>query len=150
MIVIIVMVVFNIVIFLIIARLFRPKMIIAGYSAYARLLDYGRFRAICDSVKAVLLADMAHISGLVAGGVIPSPFEFADVVTTTTHKSLRGVRCALNCTLYKLHVVQAARCTLKTLHTENAAQVRYDLLPARTEGSGQGRETRYVRLRAED
>ena len=75
-------------------------MIIAGYSAYARLLDYGRFRAICDSVKAVLLADMAHISGLVAGGVIPSPFEFADVVTTTTHKSLRGVRCVLHCILH--------------------------------------------------
>ena len=120
-IVMIVMIVFDIVIFLIIARLFRPKMIIAGYSAYARLLDYGRFRAICDSVKAVLLADMAHISGLVAGGVIPSPFEVADVVTTTTHKSLRGVRCALNCTLYKLHAVQAARCTSCTLHTENAA-----------------------------
>lgn len=77
------------------AKLFRPKMIIAGFSAYARLLDYGRFRSICDNVKAVLLADMAHISGLVAGGVIPSPFEYADVVTTTTHKSLRGVRSGM-------------------------------------------------------
>ena len=51
-----------------------------------------RFRSICDATKSVLLADMAHISGLVAGGVIPSPFDHADVVTTTTHKSLRGVR----------------------------------------------------------
>merc|ERR1739838_184440 len=77
------------------AKLFRPKMIIAGFSAYARLLDYARFRSICDGVNAVLLADMAHISGLVAGGVIPSPFDHADVVTTTTHKSLRGVRSGM-------------------------------------------------------
>jgi len=77
------------------AKLFRPKMIIAGYSAYARLLDYARFRSICDQTKSVLLADMAHISGLVAAGVIPSPFEHADVVTTTTHKSLRGVRSGM-------------------------------------------------------
>merc|ERR1711915_518746 len=77
------------------AKLFRPKMIIAGYSAYARLLDYARFRSICDQTKSVLLADMAHISGLVAAGVIPSPFDHADVVTTTTHKSLRGVRSGM-------------------------------------------------------
>jgi len=77
------------------AALFRPKMIIAGFSAYSRLLDYPRFRSICDKVKAYFLADMAHISGLVAGGVIPGPFEHADVVTTTTHKSLRGVRSGL-------------------------------------------------------
>jgi len=77
------------------AKLFRPKMIIAGFSAYARLLDYARFRSICDTVKATLLADMAHISGLVAGGVIPSPFDYADVVTTTTHKSLRGARSGM-------------------------------------------------------
>jgi len=77
------------------ASFFRPKMIIAGFSAYARLLDYERFRAICDKTKAILLADMAHISGLVAGGVIPTPFDHADVVTTTTHKSLRGVRSGM-------------------------------------------------------
>merc|ERR1712126_762031 len=77
------------------SKLFRPKMIIAGYSAYARLLDYARFREICDSNKSILLADMAHISGLVAAGVIPSPFDHADVVTTTTHKSLRGVRSGM-------------------------------------------------------
>ncbi|XP_049782043.1 serine hydroxymethyltransferase, mitochondrial-like [Schistocerca cancellata] len=77
------------------ALLFRPKVIIAGTSAYSRLLDYECFRKICDSVKAVLMADMAHISGLVAGGVIPSPFEYADIVTTTTHKTLRGARSGL-------------------------------------------------------
>jgi glycine hydroxymethyltransferase len=74
------------------AQLFRPKLIIAGASAYSRDFDYARMRAIADSVGAYLMADMAHISGLVAAGLVKSPFEFADVVTTTTHKSLRGPR----------------------------------------------------------
>uniref|UniRef100_A0A0R3RI99 Serine hydroxymethyltransferase n=1 Tax=Elaeophora elaphi TaxID=1147741 RepID=A0A0R3RI99_9BILA len=74
---------------------FRPNIIIAGTSCYSRLLDYSRFREIADKCGAYLLADMAHISGLVAANVIPSPFEYADVVTTTTHKSLRGPRGAL-------------------------------------------------------
>ncbi|XP_019461799.1 PREDICTED: serine hydroxymethyltransferase, mitochondrial-like isoform X2 [Lupinus angustifolius] len=77
------------------AALFRPKLIVAGASAYARLYDYARIRKVCDKQKAVLLADIAHISGLVAAGVIPSPFDYADVVTTTTHKSLRGPRGAM-------------------------------------------------------
>ena len=77
------------------AMLYRPRIIIAGTSAYSRLIDYKRFRAIADKVGAYLLSDMAHISGLVAGGVIPSPFEYSDVVTTTTHKSLRGPRGAM-------------------------------------------------------
>jgi len=77
------------------AALFRPKLLIAGASAYARHYDYPRMRAIADSVGAVLLADMAHISGLVAADVCPSPFDVADVVTTTTHKSLRGPRGAM-------------------------------------------------------
>nr|XP_008531788.1 PREDICTED: serine hydroxymethyltransferase, mitochondrial [Equus przewalskii] len=77
------------------ARLFRPRLIIAGTSAYARLIDYARMREVCDEVKAHLLADMAHISGLVAAKVIPSPFKHADVVTTTTHKTLRGARSGL-------------------------------------------------------
>uniref|UniRef100_A0A6I8Q8G7 Serine hydroxymethyltransferase n=1 Tax=Xenopus tropicalis TaxID=8364 RepID=A0A6I8Q8G7_XENTR len=77
------------------ARLFRPKLIIAGTSAYARLIDYARMRKVCDEMKAYLLADMAHISGLVAAGVIPSPFEHADIVTSTTHKTLRGARSGL-------------------------------------------------------
>jgi glycine hydroxymethyltransferase len=77
------------------AKLFRPKIIIAGASAYPRHYDYARMRAVADNHNATLLADMAHISGLVAGGVVPSPFEYADVVTTTTHKSLRGPRGAM-------------------------------------------------------
>ncbi|XP_062014203.1 serine hydroxymethyltransferase, mitochondrial-like [Rosa rugosa] len=77
------------------ATLFRPKLIVACASAYAHLYDYARIRKVCDKQKAILLADMAHISGLVAAGVIPSPFEYADIVTTTTHKSLRGPRGAM-------------------------------------------------------
>lgn len=77
------------------AKLFRPKMIIAGTSCYSRNLDYKRFREICDDVGAILLADMAHVSGLVAAKVVNDPFEYVDVVTTTTHKSLRGPRAAL-------------------------------------------------------
>jgi glycine/serine hydroxymethyltransferase len=77
------------------AALYRPKLIVAGASAYSRLYDYARMRSIADAHGAYLLADMAHISGLVAGGVIPSPFPHCDVVTTTTHKSLRGPRGAM-------------------------------------------------------
>lgn len=77
------------------AKLFRPKLIVAGASAYSRHIDYARMRQIADSVNAYLLVDMAHISGLIAAGVMPSPFEHADVVTTTTHKSLRGPRGAM-------------------------------------------------------
>lgn len=70
----------------------KPKLIIAGGSAYARVIDFKRFRAIADKVGAYLMVDMAHFAGLVAGGVYPSPVPFADVVTTTTHKTLRGPR----------------------------------------------------------
>ena len=77
------------------AQLYRPKILVAGTSAYCRLIDYARMRKIADSVGAYLVVDIAHISGLVAAGVIPSPFEHADVVTTTTHKSLRGPRGAM-------------------------------------------------------
>jgi glycine hydroxymethyltransferase len=77
------------------AKLFRPKLIVAGASAYARLIDYDRIRAICDQHKAYMLSDMAHISGLVSAKVIPSPFDVSDIVTTTTHKSLRGPRGAM-------------------------------------------------------
>ena len=73
----------------------RPKIIVAGFSAYSRVVDWARFRAIADAVGAWLVADMAHIAGLVAGGVYPSPVPHADVVTTTTHKSLRGPRGGL-------------------------------------------------------
>ena len=77
------------------ARLYRPKIIVAGTSAYSRLIDYARMKKLCDEIGAFLLSDMAHISGLVAGKVIPSPFHHADLVTTTTHKSLRGPRGAM-------------------------------------------------------
>ena len=70
----------------------KPKMIIAGASAYARTIDFKKFREVADEVGAVLMVDMAHIAGLVAAGLHPSPFPWADVVTTTTHKTLRGPR----------------------------------------------------------
>jgi glycine hydroxymethyltransferase len=74
------------------AREHRPKLIIAGGSAYPRVLDFRRFRAIADEVGAKLMVDMAHFAGLVAGGVHPSPFPQAHLVTSTTHKTLRGPR----------------------------------------------------------
>jgi len=73
----------------------RPKLIIAGFSAYSRVVDWARFRAIADAVGAYFLVDMAHVAGLVAAGVYPSPIPHADVVTTTTHKTLRGPRGGL-------------------------------------------------------
>lgn len=73
----------------------RPKILIAGHSAYPRLLDFAKFRAIADEAGCILFVDMAHFAGLVAGGVHPNPVPFADVVTTTTHKTLRGPRGAM-------------------------------------------------------
>lgn len=77
------------------AREHKPKMIIAGFSAYSQVVDWARFREIADEVGAYLFVDMAHVAGLIAGGVYPSPVPFADVVTTTTHKTLRGPRSGL-------------------------------------------------------
>jgi glycine hydroxymethyltransferase len=73
----------------------RPKLIIAGFSAYSRVIDWARFRKIADAVEAYFLVDMAHVAGLVAAGVYPNPVPYADVVTTTTHKTLRGPRGGL-------------------------------------------------------
>ena len=73
----------------------RPKMIVAGFSAYSRVVDWARFRTIADQVGACLFVDMAHVAGLVAAGVYPTPIPMADVVTTTTHKTLRGPRGGL-------------------------------------------------------
>jgi glycine hydroxymethyltransferase len=77
------------------AREHRPRMIVAGFSAYSRVVDWQRFRDIADAVGAYLLVDMAHVAGLVAAGLYPSPVQIADVTTTTTHKTLRGPRGGL-------------------------------------------------------
>ncbi|MDA3875864.1 MAG: serine hydroxymethyltransferase [Halothiobacillus sp.] len=74
------------------AREHKPKLIVAGFSAYSRVVDWGRFRAIADEVGAYLVVDMAHVAGLVAAGVYPNPVQIADVTTSTTHKTLRGPR----------------------------------------------------------
>lgn len=74
---------------------FKPKLIIAGFSAYSRIVDWQKFRDIADKINAYLLVDMAHIAGLVAAGLYPSPIPIADVVTSTTHKTLRGARGGL-------------------------------------------------------
>ena len=78
-----------------IARRERPRVIVAGYTAYPRTIDFKKFRRIADSVHAYLMVDMSHFAGLVAGGAHPSPFPYADIVTTTTHKTLRGPRGAM-------------------------------------------------------
>jgi glycine hydroxymethyltransferase len=80
----------------------KPKMIIAGGSAYPRIIDFARFRAVADSVGALFLVDMAHFSGLVAGGLYPNPCEYADIVTSTTHKTLRGPRSGMILSKHKV------------------------------------------------
>ncbi len=77
------------------AEEFKPAIIIAGYTAYSMSIDFKRFREIADSIGAALLVDMAHIAGLIAGGAHPSPVEYADIITSTTHKTLRGPRGAM-------------------------------------------------------
>ncbi len=77
------------------AKEHRPKMVVAGFSAYSRVVDWQRFRAIADAVGAFLFVDMAHVAGLIAAGIYPSPVQIADVTTTTTHKTLRGPRGGL-------------------------------------------------------
>ncbi|KAI1159737.1 glycine hydroxymethyltransferase [Nemania serpens] len=98
------------------AGLFRPKVLVAGTSAYCREIDYARMRKIADSVGAYLVVDMAHISGLIAAEVIKSPFLHADIVTTTTHKSLRGPRGAM------IFFRRGVRSTDKT-----GKEIKYDL-----------------------
>jgi len=88
------------------AKMFRPKILIAGGSAYPREWDYPKLRNIADKVGALLMVDMAHISGLVAAGVVDSPFPYADVVTSTTHKTLRGPRSGM--------IFSRRSCTLRT------------------------------------
>jgi len=98
------------------ANSFRPNIIIAGISCYSRLLEYKRFREICDDVGAYLMSDMAHVAGLVAAEQIPSPFEYSDIVTTTTHKTLRGPRAGV------IFFRKGLRST-----KESGEQVMYDL-----------------------
>ena len=74
---------------------YKPKMIIAGFSAYSGIIDWAEFRKIADEINAYLMVDMAHVAGLIAAGLYPSPFPYADVVTTTTHKTLAGPRGGL-------------------------------------------------------
>lgn len=78
-----------------IAQREKPAIIVAGYTAYPRIIDWKKIREVADGVGALMMVDMSHIAGLVAGGVYPTPFEYADIVTTTTHKTLRGPRSAL-------------------------------------------------------
>jgi len=77
------------------ARRERPKLIVAGFTAYSRVIDFKKLRKIADEAKAILMIDMSHFAGLVAGDAYPSPFKYADVITTTTHKTLRGPRSAM-------------------------------------------------------
>ena len=96
------------------ANVYRPKLIICGASAYPRDWDYARMRSIADSVNAYLLCDMAHVSGLVSAQLLKSPFDYCDIVTTTTHKSLRGPRAgahlACSCLSQLLTASHAVHC----------------------------------------
>ena len=132
------------------AREHKPKMIIAGGSAYPRTIDFGRFRAIADEVGAVFMVDMAHFAGLVAAGLHPNPCDYADIVTSTTHKTLRGPRsgmilckekfaAAIDKSVFPgiqggplVHVVAAkAVCFLEALQPEFAAYQKRVLANAR-------------------
>lgn len=113
------------------AILFRPKVIVAGASAYARVIDYKRMRQIADKVGAYLMSDMAHISGLVSAGVTESPFPYSDIVTTTTHKSLRGPRGAM------IFFRKGLRKTLKSgkeIHYDLEKKINFSVFPAHQGG----------------
>eukprot|EP00945_MAST-04E_sp_MAST-4E-sp1_P000558 g558.t1 len=107
------------------AEKFKPKLIIAGASAYSRNIDYGRMREICDENGSYLMSDMAHISGLVATGHVTNPFEHSDVVTTTTHKSLRGPRGAM--IFYRKGSRQVGKKTVDLNHLEE--DINFSVFP---------------------
>ncbi|KAF6013819.1 Serine hydroxymethyltransferase, cytosolic [Brettanomyces bruxellensis] len=114
------------------ANLFRPKVLVAGTSAYCRLIDYKRMREIADEVGAYLMVDMAHISGLIAAGVIPSPFEYADIVTTTTHKSLRGPRGAM--IFFRKGVRSVNPKTGKEIYYDLESRINFSVFPGHQGG----------------
>ena len=101
----------------------RPKIIIAGASAYPRVIDFARFRQVADSVGAYLMVDMAHIGGLVAAGVHPSPVPYADVVTCTTHKTLRGPRGAIILCLTSIDTANALADCLKSKYSQISTEL---------------------------
>lgn len=128
----------------ILARKHQPKLIVAGASAYGRIIDFEKFREIADEVGAKLMVDMAHIAGLVAAGVHPSPIPYADITTTTTHKTLRGPRGGMILTnneeLAKKSIVQFSwhpRWTTRACHCRKAAAFKEALTPEFKEYSEQ-------------
>lgn len=112
--------------------MYRPKTIVAGTSAYCRLIDYKRMREIADLCGAYLVVDMAHISGLISAGVIPSPFEYADIVTTTTHKSLRGPRGAM--IFYRKGVRKSDPKTKKEILYDLEGPINFSVFPGHQGG----------------
>jgi glycine hydroxymethyltransferase len=114
------------------ALMYRPKVLVAGTSAYCRLIDYERMREIADLCGAYLVVDMAHISGLISAGVIPSPFEYADIVTTTTHKSLRGPRGAM--IFYRKGVRKSDQKTGKELLYDLEGPINFSVFPGHQGG----------------
>lgn len=111
------------------AILYRPKIIIAGASGYPRKIDFKRFRSICDKVKAFLMVDIAHYSGLVVAGKYPSPKDYADFITTTSHKTLRGPRSAI--IFYKKNVEPRLRVSIdKSISSEIQSSIHYNQVAA--------------------
>lgn len=119
-----------------IAQKEKPQIIVAGFTAYPRKVDWKKFREIADSCGAILMADVSHVAGLIAGGAYPSPFKYADVVTTTTHKTLRGPRAALIFSKKKL-APQIDKSVFPGLqggpHMNNVAGIAVALKEAQTE-----------------
>ncbi|OII73688.1 serine hydroxymethyltransferase [Cryptosporidium ubiquitum] len=111
------------------AILYRPKMIIAGASGYPRKIDFKRFRSICDKVKAFLMVDIAHYSGLVVAGKYPSPKDYADFITTTSHKTLRGPRSAI--IFYKKNIESKLRIKIdESVSREIQSSIHYNQVAA--------------------
>jgi glycine hydroxymethyltransferase len=109
----------------------KPAIIVAGFTAYPRKIDWKKFREIADACGSLLMVDMSHVAGLVAGGAYPSPFPYADVVTTTTHKTLRGPRSALIFSVRKVHQIlpdSKGKSNLTNLSSPNSPKTISDLI----------------------